>query len=519
MRIKRTIINTIYTLGAYLILMALGLVTRRLFVQSFGTLIPGYAGMIESIFSFFAITELGVGSVISYRLYEKIGAHDTAQIAKYMALYRWAYRIIGVAIVCVAAVVAFFLPLIIVQPGTDWRAVYTIYILQMASTLSSYFLVTRRLMYTCTQRGYVCTRIDLIFNVANSFTRIAIALACPNYVLWFGVTVVYNTLANLLVARQYKKDFPEIRDVRVGWKEFKELGVFSDLKSYLVHRISNAVYGSSDNIVVTRMVGASAVTMLTNYSTVSGKVTELFNKILDAFSAAIGSIVYDQDAQADGHARRVFWGMDLFSYFIGSFTATAYFCLLQPFVTCWMGKDFLLPISYVAAFCLNEYVAWNHRMIGSYRAVLGRFEQDQWYMVASAVTNIVLSFALIKPFGLAGVVMATVLAHCMMWVGRARVVFRVYMAGSGWRYLRMQVFRAAVMLAEMAFTGWLCGFLGDGVAALLGDIVIVCLVPNAINLLVFWPTSDAAYLRERAQHFWTALQQAQHKGGSHGSRS
>ena len=31
-------------------------------------------------------------------------------------------------------------------------------------------------------------------------------------------------------------------------------------------------------------------------------------------------------------------------------------------------------LSFVLVFCLNEYVGWNHRMLGSYRAVLGHFE-------------------------------------------------------------------------------------------------------------------------------------------------
>ncbi|MDQ9832886.1 polysaccharide biosynthesis C-terminal domain-containing protein, partial [Acinetobacter soli] len=76
---------------------------------------------------------------------------------------------------------------------------------------------------------------------------------------------------------------------------------------------------------------------------------------------------------------------------------------------------------------MNEYIGWNHRMLGSYRAVMGHFEEDQWFMVASAASNVILSFALVIPFGLAGVVAATVFAHCLMWIGRARVVCRHYM--------------------------------------------------------------------------------------------
>ena len=185
--------------------------------------------------------------------------------------------------------------LVVQEQEPDWLMVYGIYAMTALSTLSSYFLVTRRLMYTCTQQGYVCTKIDLGFNVATSLAKIAIALWIPNYFLYFGIQILFNTLANVVVARRYRKDFPELYDVKVSLSDFKDLGIFHDLRYYLVHKLSNTIYGSSDNIVITSMRGAALVTRTGNYSTISTSVNNICNKILDSFAAAIGSIVYDRD--------------------------------------------------------------------------------------------------------------------------------------------------------------------------------------------------------------------------------
>ena len=80
-----------------------------------------------------------------------------------------------------------------------------------------------------------------------------------------------------------------------------------------------------------------------NYNTISTSATDLGNKVMDSFAAAIGNIVYDKSAAANDHDKQVFWGMDLFSYLFGSFVATAYFCLFQPFMGAWMGEKWLLP--------------------------------------------------------------------------------------------------------------------------------------------------------------------------------
>ena len=486
-----------YALGSSLLLLLLGLVTRRLLVYNFGTQISTASQVVSQLFNFFSIAEFGVGSVISYRLYEQIAARNEEKISKYMSMYKWAYRAVGLAIAVLALLGAAALPWI--MPDVPLSTGYTVYALNVVSTLCSYFLVTRRLMYTCTQQGYLCTRIDFCFNVLTSLAKIAVSLWFPNYVLYFSGAIVCNVCANLVIARRFRKDFPYVREAKVSLRDFRELGIFHDLRYYLVHRLSNTIYGSSDTIVTARMGGSAMTTRLGNYTNISTSATDLGNKIMDSFAAAIGNIVYDKSAAANDHDKRVFWGMDLFSYLFASFVATAYFCLFQPFMEAWMGPDWLLPLSFVLVFCLNEYVGWNHRILGSYRAVLGHFEQDQWFMVASAAVNLILSFALFPAFDITGALAATVAAHCIMWAGRIRVVFRQYMRGSMGHYLRIQALHAVTLAACMGLTWAACravplgGWLGLAPRA-----VIVCLLPNLLNLAFYGWSSDAAYLREYA---------------------
>ena len=493
-----------YALGSSLLLLLLGLVTRRLLVYNFGAQISTASQVVTQLFNFFSIAEFGVGSVISYRLYAQIAAQNEEKISKYMSMYKWAYRAVGLAIAVLALLGAAALPWI--MPDVPAATAYTVYALNVVSTLCSYFLVTRRLMYTCTQQGYLCTRIDFCFNVLTSLAKIAVSLWWPNYVLYFSTAIVCNVCANLVIARRFNKDFPYVKDVKVTLRDFKELGIFHDLRYYLVHRLSNTIYGSSDTIVTARMGGSVQTTHLGNYTNISTSATDLGNKIMDSFAAAIGNIVYDKTAAANAHDKQVFWGMDLFSYLFASFVATAYFCLFQPFMAAWMGEQWLLPMSFVLVFCLNEYIGWNHRMLGSYRAVLGHFEQDQWFMVASAAVNLVLSFALFPLWDITGALAATVIAHGIMWAGRIRVVFRQYMQGSLGHYLRVQALHLATLAACLGVTYAVCALVPlGGWLGLAPRAVLVLVVPNALNLAVYGWGGDAAYLRQYAAGVWRKL--------------
>ena len=493
-----------YALGSSLLLLLLGLVTRRLLVYNFGAQISTASQVVTQLFNFFSIAEFGVGSVISYRLYAQIAAQNEEKISKYMSMYKWAYRAVGLAIAVLALLGAAALPWI--MPDVPAATAYTVYALNVVSTLCSYFLVTRRLMYTCTQQGYLCTRIDFCFNVLTSLAKIAVSLWWPNYVLYFSTAIVCNVCANLVIARRFNKDFPYVKDVKVTLRDFKELGIFHDLRYYLVHRLSNTIYGSSDTIVTARMGGSVQTTHLGNYTNISTSATDLGNKIMDSFAAAIGNIVYDKTAAANDHDKQVFWGMDLFSYLFASFVATAYFCLFQPFMAAWMGEQWLLPMSFVLVFCLNEYIGWNHRMLGSYRAVLGHFEQDQWFMVASAAVNLLLSFALFPLWDITGALAATVIAHGIMWAGRIRVVFRQYMRGSLGHYLRVQALHLVTLAACMGLTYAACALVPlGGWLGLAPRAVLVLAVPNALNLAVYGWGGDAAYLRQYAAGVWRKL--------------
>ena len=87
-----------YALGSSLLLLLLGLVTRRLLVDNFGPQITTASQVVSQLFNFFSIAEFGVGSVISYRLYEQIAAKNEEKISKYMSMYKWAYRVVGLVI-------------------------------------------------------------------------------------------------------------------------------------------------------------------------------------------------------------------------------------------------------------------------------------------------------------------------------------------------------------------------------------------------------------------------------------
>ena len=189
MRTQKTILNLVYALGSSLLLMLLGFATRRLLVFNFGNDITAASQVVDKLFNFFSIAEFGVGSVISYRLYEQIAAKDIEKISKYMSMYKWAYRAVGVVICVLAGIGALALPWI--MPGVASGAI-------MAFTMSLDDFV---ISYFVSGTDFVTLPVQIYTYVKKPLQPKVYAM----FTLLFLLILVLMIVMNLLQARGMKK--------------------------------------------------------------------------------------------------------------------------------------------------------------------------------------------------------------------------------------------------------------------------------------------------------------------------
>ena len=119
-------------------------------------------------------------------------------------------------------------------------------------------------------------------------------------------------------------------------------------------------------------------------------------------------------------------------------------------------------------------------------------------MVSSAAVNLILSFILFPMFDITGALIATVVAHCIMWAGRVVVVFRRYMAGGLAHYLAVQALHLVTLVVCMGGSYAICARMPGGWLGLVPRVLVVLVVPNVLNLAVYGWGRDAAYLRSYA---------------------
>lgn len=482
MRTKKVLKNTIYSLASYGILAILGLVNRKVFVAFLSLELLGYEGLFANIFSILSLAELGVGAVITYNLYKEIANNNKEEIAKLMMIYKQMYQIIGGCVTVIGIILFFFMPLFIKNNTLDWDYVRIIYLVQLSATICTYFLSYKRILYTATQQEYVCVKVDTMMKALNLFAQIVIITTTKNYILYIFSTVVFNILANLIIAHKYNGDFSYAINVKITYQDFKDRNFFKDIKNFLVHKVSYIVYGGTDNIIISSILGIQSVALYSNYVLVKTQVRNIINKFLMPMQASISDLIYTETKEK---TKDFFNTFDLLCFFLASFIFVSYSVLFQPFITLWLGSTYILPISFVIVFSLNEYIEYAFHAACIFRNAFGKYENDKKYMVASAIINLILSIAGAYQFGIPGIALGTVIGHLTIQYGRIQFVFRQYFNQKMMPYMLSQLTRFILVVLECGITISICNNISNSLLGFLLKCLICLLIPNIMNILLF----------------------------------
>ena len=439
----------------------------------------GYDGLFTSVFSFLNLSEMGIAGIITYHMYSCIAAGDSANIRKLLYTYKMIYRLVGVFVLSAGIIVSFFIPFILNDRAKDsWLFIYTIYFLQLLATLCTYFLAYRRILFITHQRIYVCTVVDTVTNILSVTFRMLVLLYLKNYIVYLLIAIIANISSNLVIAIRAKKEYPDLMEEKVSTDYIKELNLFHDVKNMMATKIAGTIYGASDDIIITYFLGVTTNGLVSNYKMLTGKLQEFIISLFNSLQASIGNLVYDDDKEK---GIDFFYALDMLGFFFGLVCANGLISVGQSVILLWLKKEsVLLPFAFLLALGINIFIALCNNPMTYFRNSLGHFETDRNYMIAAAAVNVIFSVALLIPFGITGVIIATIMGHLLIFAGRCAVVYKFFIEKSPIKYYGLFALRC-VMLAAACITSIL---LGNAATASIDSLLLIVLIKGMISVLV-----------------------------------
>ena len=142
-RTENSILNINFSIISQLIKIIFSFLSRTIFIYVLGKKFLGINGVYASILSYLALSELGIGTAVTFTLYKPIADNDKEKIKSIVRFYRNIYKFIGFFIICVGLSILPFLQNII----SDFiltRDLYIAYIIYVLNIASSYLLFSYR---------------------------------------------------------------------------------------------------------------------------------------------------------------------------------------------------------------------------------------------------------------------------------------------------------------------------------------------------------------------------------------
>lgn len=493
-RTSNSIKNIVTGFLGQFITIALGFVSRTIFINCLANEYLGINGLFTNILSILSLAELGVGTAIIYALYKPLAEKNEDQIAKLMNFYSMAYTCIGIFVFISGIVLLPFLNLIIKDAPNISESLYVIYIIYLFNTSISYFFSYKNSLIIADQKSYITLLYSYIITIIQTLLQILVLLVTRNFLFFLIVQTICTFINNLFISIIANRMYPFLKEkkyLRLDKKERKLL--ISNVKALLVVKISGILVNNTDNIIITYFQGLGSVGLCSNYNLLIGIIEASLNQAFNGLTASIGNLNAKENKEK---SEEFFDILNFCNFWLFGWCSICIVLLINDVITLWVGKDYILDISIPIILAINFYIVGMQNAIWTYKNTLGIFRQGRYILFITAAINLVVSIYLGKKWGLFGIFLATAISRAFtnVWFD-PYIVYKIGFRKSSKKYFFKYIRYIIILLFAGSITEYLLNLvIYKSYIGFIMKLSICVIVPNLIILFLFRNTKEMRYI-------------------------
>lgn len=488
--------NLILSILCNIVTILIGFIAQKLFIKYLGSEYLGLNGLFNNIVSMLGIVELGIGSAIVYNLYKPIVNKDKETIKSLMKFYKKAYNIIAVIVFIVAIIIIPFLPKLINDITVNTN-IYLIYMMFIIDIVCSYLLSYKRSILYADQKNYIINIIHMAYLIILNFIQLILLYFTKNYYYYLVIKIIMRIAENIIITLYTNKKYSYLKDKNIKKLDKKiEEDIFKKVKALFFHKVGSFIVLGSDNLIISRFIGIISVGLYSNYFLVINAIQTMFNQGILALTPSVGNMLvnsnYDKNFETFKKVR-------FLNYWLACFSGVAILLIMDSFITLWLGNKFVLNKLVLVVLVFNYYQKLMRSSYNTFKEAAGIYNEDRFVPLIESIINILFSILLIKPFGLAGVFMGTVISGLSLW------------CYSYPKFVYKKLFNRKYVDYAKETLGYIILFLVICIVCILisinvnfsnnwydffKDILIATTIPNIIMTIIFTKTDNFNYFKK-----------------------
>lgn len=413
-RVHKSLLNAKVNLVFYFLSLFFSFFSRKIFLDCLGDEFIGLTGTLGNILGYLNLAELGVGAAISFFLYKPLQANNREEINEIISVFGYLYHKIGQFILLGGILISLFFPLIFGNTELGLGIVYFSFFSFLGSSLIGYFINYRQILLTADQKNYLVAVYFQSANLVKTALQIFLAYTYKNLFVWVAIEFLFGIIGCIILNWKINKEYPwlksNVRQGKVLLKKYPE--VTPKIKQVFLHKIKDFILRQSDSIFIYAFVSLKMVAFYGNYTMLVNKLILLMNMALDGVTAGVGSLVAENNKD---NTIKVFWELMTIRYFIAGFMCYSLFFLIEPFISLWLGHEYILSNRILILLLIYSYLLITNGVVYMYLHAYGLY-QDVWAMWTELLLNVSLTIGLGWYIGLEGLLWAKLISVFLILV-------------------------------------------------------------------------------------------------------
>lgn len=495
-RTKKASRNVVVGILSKFVIMLFAFATKTIFIRLLGVDYNGVNGLYANILAVLAVSELGVGNVLNYSLYNSLRNNDTDKVRSLVSYFRKIYYGIAFAVSIVGLALIPFLRFII-NSELPVKELTIYYILYLANSVASYFVVYKTTVIVADQNNYISSICEitttLIMYLAQMFYLVVFKNFLGYLIIQVFCTVFKNVMLNLITNKKYPYLRCLSKDKRILPQEDKKK-IVENIKSTFLYKISAVILNNTDNILISIIVGTVFVGYYSNYYMIVSYIAVFVGIFINGITASLGSLNSECN---DNASFQMFNILSLIFAFIGTIEACCLINCFQPFIQIWIGKENVMPFSWVIVIVLNLYLNTIMNPVWMFRETMGLFKQVRYILLVTAGLNIILSIVLGIVFEVPGVLAATFIAKVVSQYWYEPNILFKKMNKTVHLFYYNQIKQVLVMLIAVIISYVVCKHLGNTILWIAIRAVISTFIAMLCVLIFNWKNDALSQIMQR----------------------
>jgi O-antigen/teichoic acid export membrane protein len=464
-------------------------------VHRLGDRMYGIWTLVGTFISYYGLMDLGLSTAVSRFLAGAVGAGDTARFNRLFNAALRLYLCIGAVALCAGSLLAWAAPLMAGNPSD--AGLFGKLLLICSLNVALGFPVRVFVGALNANLGYDrTTPLELLTLILRTGGTI-FALSFGYGIIGLAWSALLGAVPSMMLyVYLIRRLLPFLRLQRHASMRESARHLFSYSAFVFISQLSDMLKFQVDALVIAGFVGVAAVT----HYRIAGTMTQYYIELMIATIGVFQTVFSQQDAQNDHAAvRKTLLLATKISAALSAFVAFGYIVWGSSFIRLWMGQSYLDAYPCLIVLTLGCLVAL--AQAPSVQLLYGASGHKIYAFMncSEGIANLVLSLLLVRPYGMLGVALGTMIPMLLVklfvhpvYVCRfAHIELRQYLF-TLWRSFFLSL--AAVAIPFLVYR-WLApkSFLG---LLLVGAVSVLWYVPFQW-LALFTRAERALFLRLR----------------------